>query len=60
LADEPFDLANVRADVLYDRLIDAMKELVEFTLLNRDAAVHLTNRYSERKESATRLEGVSI
>ena len=40
----------------YDRVVDVMEELVKFTLLNRDVAGYLTNRYSERKESAAALE----
>jgi arsenic resistance protein ArsH len=33
-----------------------MEELVKFTLLTRDTAAYLTDRYSERKESAAQLE----
>jgi arsenic resistance protein ArsH len=29
---------------------------VKFTLLTRDASAHLTDRYSERKEDAAKLE----
>lgn len=36
----------------YDRIVDVMEELVKFTLLTRDAAPHLLDRYSERRESA--------
>lgn len=39
----------------YDRLVDVMEELVKFTLLTRDAADYLVDRYSERKESAEAL-----
>jgi len=39
----------------YDRVVDVIEELVKFTLLTRDAAAHLVDRYSERKESAEQL-----
>ena len=40
----------------YDHMVDVMEELVKFTLLTRGAFDWLTDRYSERKESA---EGLS-
>ncbi|MCX8255317.1 MAG: hypothetical protein OTI36_15150, partial [Beijerinckiaceae bacterium] len=39
----------------YDRVVDVMEELVKFTLLTRGASPYLTNRYSERKETAEQL-----
>ncbi|MBY3512111.1 arsenical resistance protein ArsH [Rhizobium laguerreae] len=40
----------------YDRVVDVCEELVKFTLLTRDAANYLTDRYSERKEEVEKLE----
>lgn len=39
----------------YDRVVDVMEELMKFTLLTRDIAPYLVDRYSERKESAAEL-----
>ena len=39
----------------YDRVVDVMEELMKFTLLTRDIAPYLTDRYSERVENAERL-----
>ena len=39
----------------YDRVVDVMEELVKFTLLTRSASPYLTDRYSERRESAEAL-----
>ncbi len=39
----------------YERVVDVMEELVKFTLLTRDVAPYLVDRYSERKESAEQL-----
>lgn len=39
----------------YDRIVDVMEELMKFTLLTRDCADYLVDRYSERKESAEAL-----
>ncbi|WOS65291.1 arsenical resistance protein ArsH [Sinorhizobium fredii] len=40
----------------YDRVVDVCEELVKFTLLTRDVSAYLTDRYSERKEDAQKLE----
>ena len=39
----------------YDRMVDVMEELVKFTLLTRDVAPYLVDRYSERKETGETL-----
>ena len=38
-----------------ERVVDVMEELVKFTLLTRDCADYLVDRYSERRESAEAL-----
>jgi len=39
----------------YARVVDVMEELVKFTLLTRDVSGYLTDRYSERAETAAQL-----
>jgi arsenic resistance protein ArsH len=51
-----FDEAGrMKPSSFYDRVVDVMEELVKFTLLTRDASAHLTDRYSERVETAAEL-----
>ena len=47
---EEFDEAGrMKPSPYYDRLVDVMEELYKFTLLTRDRADYLVDRYSERK-----------
>jgi arsenical resistance protein ArsH len=46
---------RMRPSPLYDRIVDVMEELMKFTLLTRDRAGYLVDRYSERKETAAAL-----
>jgi arsenic resistance protein ArsH len=51
-----FDEAGrMKPSAYYDRIVDVMEELVKFTLLTRDSADYLVDRYSERRESAAQL-----
>ena len=51
-----FDEAGrMKPSAYYDRIVDVMEELVKFTLLTRGQSNWLTDRYSERKESAEAL-----
>lgn len=51
-----FDEAGrMKPSSYYDRVVDVMEELVKFTLLTRDCAPYLVDRYSERRESAAAL-----
>ncbi|WP_369909923.1 arsenical resistance protein ArsH [Limnohabitans sp. MMS-10A-178] len=43
---------RMKSSAYYDRVVDVMEELLKFTLLTRDIASHLVDRYSERKEPA--------
>jgi arsenic resistance protein ArsH len=44
------DAGRMKPSAYYERVIDVMEELVKFTLLTRDVASHLVDRYSERRE----------
>ena len=49
------DADRMKPSAYYDRVVDVMDELVKFTLLTRDVAPYLVDRYSERKETAAEL-----
>jgi len=54
---QEFDEAGrMKPSPYYDRVVDVVEELIKFTLLTRDCAGYLTDRYSERKEKAAELE----
>jgi arsenic resistance protein ArsH len=50
------DAGRMKPSAYYDRVVDVMEELVKFPLLTRDSAAYLTDRYSERKEDAAKIE----
>jgi arsenical resistance protein ArsH len=53
---QEFDEAGrMKPSSYYERVVDVMEELVKFTLLTRDVARYLVDRYSERRESAEEL-----
>lgn len=49
------EAGRMKPSAYYDRIVDVMEELMKFTLLTRDVAAYLVDRYSERKESAEAL-----
>ncbi len=51
------DAGRAKPSPYYDRVVDVVEELMKFTLLTRDAAPYLVDRYSERKETAAALSG---
>ena len=51
-----FDEAGrMKPSAFYERVVDVMEELMKFTLLTRDVAPYLVDRYSERRENAEEL-----
>jgi arsenical resistance protein ArsH len=49
------DAGRMKPSAYYERVVDVMEELMKFTLLTRDVAPYLVDRYSERRESAAKL-----
>jgi arsenic resistance protein ArsH len=49
------EVGRMKPSAYYDRVVDVMEELMKFTLLTRDVAPYLVDRYSERKESVEEL-----
>ena len=53
---QEFDEAGrMKPSAYYERVVDVMEELYKFTVLTRDVSPWLTDRYSERRESAGQL-----
>ena len=55
-ASDEFKGGRMKPSAYYDRIVDVMEELMRFTVLTRSHVVQLTDRYSERKEDAAKLE----
>lgn len=51
-----FEDGRMKPSPYYDRIVDVVEELVRFTVLLRPHVTQMTDRYSERKEDAAKLE----
>ena len=49
------DNDRMKPSAFYNRMVDVMEELMKFTLLTRSCSDYLTDRYSERAETAEQL-----
>ena len=47
-----FEEGRMQPSALYNRIVDIMEELVKFTYMTRGRSAYLTDRYSERVETA--------
>jgi arsenic resistance protein ArsH len=57
---QEFDAAGrMRPSAYYDRIVDAMEELMRFTVLLRPHTATLTDRYSERKAAALPIDAAT-
>lgn len=57
--DEFDEAGRMKSSAYYDRLVDVMEELYKFTLLTRDQADYLVDRYSERKAEGRSVSGAA-
>lgn len=51
---------RMKPSPFYDRVVDVMEELIKFTLLTRDIAPYLVDRYSERKEDLAKKHAQTL
>lgn len=58
--DEFDEAGRMKPSSYYERLVDVIEELVKFTLLTRDRADYLVDRYSERKAEGRHPRAASL